>query len=564
MTTDLDNMRLLSSTTALTVVPHLLLIFTTTSSAQLQTLGNATIRYQDVVSAHSLDDPLSGHSSMCTPGRAMVRSFVCDASALLPRRSAHRIDTEIQNIYTAQGSYKYARCNRAEMQTGYLIEVALVRRMDTGPNSAPQFANTLFRMWQAGQPSICGNGVLLLVSLEDRKYYFAVGDNVRRYMSSSRVNRVQSVLVRYLKRNNLYLAVLNAVITLGRELAAATPGRSYGGGHPPPAPQPAPPSSYNQPPKVQPSDGGTSTWGFILTIISAISGFVLLIACCNGTGGKEAALRKKRQRTVSRKLAQIKQEYDSAILPQYIPTSCPACSEPFSSTPANGVEDGKYSTLDKSDRGPTIELRSGRIFHEECLVHRGISIDDPVDPVTNDSSTSAGDPPTLTESRDMDLAYRVGELQKEFPDIVTNRMVQSLLQPPQVTQRYGSVPQSADDYGNPTSGPAWGQLIGAAGAGALAAWGFQSLMGMGRDNDERDGFGSSGYDDWSGGWGTGDNNGSSGFGFGQWGGQWGSSNGNSGSANASSGWGNGSLGGGGGDSGGGGGGGGGDGFGGGW
>jgi len=206
--------------------------------------NNTVLRYQDTVSANSLGDPLTGASS-CTPGRPIRSTFVCDASALLSPRSANRIDAEIRSIYTAQGRYKRALCNGRQMSYGYLIEVAVVRRMNTGPNSASAFASTLYSSWKVGEShTTCGNGVLILISLEDRKYFFAAGNTVRRIMQrSSSSNKVERALVKYLRQNNVYMAVLNAVMVLGNELAHNTRGgASYG------APPPYVPPNNNYPP----------------------------------------------------------------------------------------------------------------------------------------------------------------------------------------------------------------------------------------------------------------------------------------------------------------------------
>lgn len=239
---------------------------------------HSVVRYQDMVDANSLDDPLSGASS-CTPGREGRRTFVCDASALLAPRSARRIDAEIQDVYTAQGKYKRALCDGREMSYGYLIEVAVVRRMDTGrnyansANSASEFASTLYRNWKVGDmEATCGNGVLILISLEDRKYFFATGSNVQRIMKGHSVNKVERALVKYLKRNNVYMAVLNAVMVLGKELAKNTQninGAYYDYGAPP---------AYNNGSK---GNQGGGLWGFIVLVIALLFGASLCIAAYN-------------------------------------------------------------------------------------------------------------------------------------------------------------------------------------------------------------------------------------------------------------------------------------------
>ena len=268
-----------------------------------------TERYADYVNANDLRDPLSGNSRECTPGRRTAPTYVCDASALLPTRSVHRIDSEIQRLYDARSS-KYAKaiCRGVRMEKGYLFEVVLVRRLSSGPNGARYFADSLFRRWIVSSSEVCGNGILLLISLEDRKYYFSVGENVRSIMDRTRVNRVERVLIRYLKAHNLYLAVLNTVIKTGEELRSATFENDHGNGYSAPNSRPAPNETGSN------TKEHRSPWSFVLTVIGLISSIALLLACCNGGGGKEAAIRKRRMREVSAKLETIKREYESSSL----------------------------------------------------------------------------------------------------------------------------------------------------------------------------------------------------------------------------------------------------------
>lgn len=243
-------------------------------------------RYQDVVDANSLGDPLTGASS-CTPGRGMTRTFVCDASALLAPRSTNRIDSEIQRVYTAKGPYKRAVCTGQQMNYGYLIEVAVVRRMDSGPDSARSFASSLFLNWKVGDPqATCGNGVLILISLEDRQYFFATGDNVQRIMGRKSVSRVENALVKYLRKNNIYMAVLNAVMVLGKELASNT----HGGSSPAYVP---PTNNYGTPSSEVKNEKPRGPWSYIVILIVAAVGVSLGIAAYNSYFGKEAALRRK-------------------------------------------------------------------------------------------------------------------------------------------------------------------------------------------------------------------------------------------------------------------------------
>lgn len=512
---------------------------------------NTVARYQDVVNANSLGDPLSGSSS-CMPGRPMRQTYVCDASALLAPRSANRIDAELQSIYSAQGKYKRALCNGRQMSYGYLIEVAVVRRMDSGRNSAPSFASTLYQNWRVGDSqATCGNGVLILISMEDRKYYFATGSSVRNIIGTHSSNRVERALVKYLKRNNVYMAVLNAVMVLGKELAKNTHGGSSG--YSPPAYVP-PTNDYGPSSTGNRNEEETkSPWAYIMFGIMSLLGASLCFAACNGVGGKEAALRKKQARVVTRKLATIKEEYEMAALPQYIPMSCSVSSESLSPKVPSVTDeeaDENDPLVDKY-RGPVCRLRCGHAFFEWNLEKHVPSLEDPVCPVCSDSATALGSPPTLLESRDRDLAFRLANLRDEYPNIITDRIHQQLLNGGGTrTGRTGGVlPPGADDANyrenDRTSGPAWGTLAGAAGVGALTAWGLGSIFG-GRndnryDNNYQNGNGNSNwgtFEDWTGGWGSGNDSSGANNG-GNWGSGTGGNWGSSGGGNWGGGWGSG-------------------------
>eukprot|EP00171_Calliarthron_tuberculosum_P014153 IDg14153t1 len=137
--------------------------------------GAQVARFKDSVSASHLRDPLSGDAAECMPGRSNAPSPLCDPSGLLPPRNARRIEKEIRAVYNAYSPYVRAACNGAASRHGFLVEIAVVRRIAPAEYSSTMFAQSLFRRWRVGDPASCGNGVLLLVAWENRRYSFATG-----------------------------------------------------------------------------------------------------------------------------------------------------------------------------------------------------------------------------------------------------------------------------------------------------------------------------------------------------------------------------------------------------
>lgn len=273
----------------------------------------AKVGYSDEVSVSALEDPMSGGGA-CMRGRA-GQSAVCDPSALLSRRSVRRVDQEIHRVFEGRKPYAKATCAGRSNGMGYLIEVAVVRRMARGDLQAISFATQLFRRWKVGERSLCGNGVLVFVSIEDRRYAIIPGYNVQRLLSASRKVRIEKVLKRYLRDDNLHLALINTVMKLGSELAAVS--------RPPASPYVAPLPDSSAP---ETKRGSPSVWSLMVMILGGLVSIALLFACCNGFGGAEASQRKKLWRATRSKLRTIKTEYETAELPQYLPESCSVCS----------------------------------------------------------------------------------------------------------------------------------------------------------------------------------------------------------------------------------------------
>lgn len=258
--------------------------------------SSSATRYTNLFGAGIFRDPLTGRSSECAAGRFRRSSYVCDTSAFLSSRSINRIDKEIQMMYEADNrKYSKAYCQRTEMKKGYLFEVVLVRSVSSESGGIKGFADKLFHKWRVGQPEICGNGILLAISMEQRQYYFAVGHTVAQLMTSPRKDSIEKILLQYLRRRNLYLAILKTVQKTGKELKKANSGGSSWASAPnsDPVPQNKPIPQLSSPTG---NDSAPSPWTTLLALIALVSGISLIFAFMNGEGGKAASERKKLKR----------------------------------------------------------------------------------------------------------------------------------------------------------------------------------------------------------------------------------------------------------------------------
>lgn len=321
-------------------------------------LASHVLRYYNSFASDALPDPLSGTSTECTPGRGHAKSPVCDPYSQLALRYVHRLEQEISKVYNAKNPYSNAKCNGRESNRGYLIEIAVVHSISsTSPTS---YGRDLFNRWRVGHRSECGNGVLLLIAMADQKYAFIPGYNVR--LSSQGKQRFKTVLERYLQKRNLYSALLNAIVTIGEDLSDVA--KPYSG-----APEPKL-EPVDLTPKDEPSMSHTA-WYYVMSALSILVGIALMFACCNGFGGKKAVQRKKMERIAKAKLLTIKEEYQSAILPQYIPVTCSICNnsldanvdalEELALAPQSGT-DATAALTGRANLGPERRLRCGHAF----------------------------------------------------------------------------------------------------------------------------------------------------------------------------------------------------------
>ncbi len=203
------------------------------------------------------------------------------------------------------------------------------------PANAEGFAQQLYRNWKTNGINSCENGILFFIATGDRQYAFILGRNAKKLLGKRRMRNVERVLTRYMKQNNLYLGVYNAVRRLGQELGSASPRSGV---------------------VTSPIRGLTrrSWWFYVVVTTASLAALSLVFACCNGFGGKDAVRRKKLNRAATKKLRLIKQEYEYAILPQYTPITCSVCQRsltPGLAEAASAPHDGEHDAATYAQAG---------------------------------------------------------------------------------------------------------------------------------------------------------------------------------------------------------------------
>lgn len=380
---------------------------------------------------------------------------------------------------------------------GFRVVVVVVRRMAFDGNTlerrAENFARSLFGRWRVD--GSCGNGVLLLVSVADKRMFIVTGEKVKGTLTEGRIDGVYASMVPYLMKGKLSKAVRAGVENIARVLGVRG-------------------IRADTHKKGKRGIGSHAWWWSGLTVTSVIALVMVGLACCNGVGGTAATAKKKRAKEVMSKLALIKQEYDSAsLMPRYVPASCPVCVKDLvpewvptvptlpddAAAETNASETAETALLDPralrvesttaETRASVRSLRCGHRFHEACLPSPAVGEPPTTCPVCDDRAGGTSTPPSLKDSREKDFLYRVQRVSEQYPDVITSEVVAKLSsQPLGVWSEQGVLnPESSSGphfgarqqqyYQAPSQGPGWGGVAAAGGLGALAGW---ALSGFGR------------------------------------------------------------------------------------
>ncbi len=148
-------------------------------------------------------------------------------------------------------------CSQVEHKTGAQITVVTIRSLEG--STAPDFANRLFARWGVGHKQD-NRGVLILLAVEDRKYWVEVGYGLEPILPDGKVGGFGREIVPALRQGDYGGALVQLtsriahVIAGDRGVTLDLPSR------------PAPPS----PPEEQPSSMPTSAIVYILFLVAAL------------------------------------------------------------------------------------------------------------------------------------------------------------------------------------------------------------------------------------------------------------------------------------------------------
>lgn len=451
-----------------------------------------------VVSPESMPPPWLDTTAVCHP-RMSLHSHdppiaVCDPSSLLSKRQLSRLDSMIDRISTGHAPYSLVSCQESlsDVPRGFRVAIALVRRMAfdgrTLSDRAQNFANLLFANWNLNQN--CGASVLLFLSLDDRRIFIRTGPLAAKYLDEKQIDDVYSSIIPRLEKKQTFAALEAALSKIGSYLS------KYRGSHP------SSPDSRNPQSGASGASvplffrNGPPWWDLELSIVSLIAAFLVVIACCNGVGGPEAARKKRERRHVLRKLDLLRSEYVAAMLPQYSPSTCPYCQadlsapwEPTVPTLSPNVDNLQSANTEVRDVHfkPIRTLRCGHTFHESCFIdeHPGISVFSLECPVCLDRGEDTSIPPTLSSTRHQDFSFRLHRLHEEYPHIITPPVLAKLESedpstwPETMTEAYlrrSTTRQERGEQRETNDGSWWPAVGGAVAAGGIGAL-LASMMG---------------------------------------------------------------------------------------
>ena len=354
-------------------------------------------------------------------GRSGRVSSICDADGVLTEATKNRMEGLIQDIERGESPYRLATCGSRGAE-GYQVAVAVMRKMKVDDGAQPaevakEFAKTLHARWGVGI-SECDNGVLLLLSVDDRQVYVSTGKQAQREgLPDETLALIVSWMVPYLKGGQYGEAIVRGVTNIGLAL-----------------------SGWD----VAQDD---STWSVGLVFFLIVLTFVLFSIA---QSVYQTRKRNKRLKTCKQILEKIKDEQDRIVSREWSEhRTCPVCFEAFGeATGSSGsissrdeqsanideaAEEGSRLLGDESRK--RLVLKCGHCVCEPCLKewmarNRTCPVcREPVDsddrttgdaPASSSARTSAGVGAATSEVLAADLLYRLQRAQRMYPEFITD------------------------------------------------------------------------------------------------------------------------------------------------
>lgn len=350
-------------------------------------------------------------------GRAGRVSSICDVDGVLSDMVKNRLEGLIDDIREGESPYRLAQCGSLGVE-GYEVAVAVMRKMRVEPGKQPaevamEFAKTLHARWGVGK-SACDNGVLVLLSTEDRQVYVSTGvQSQREGLSDGTLSLVVSWMVPYLKQGAYGEAIIRAVTNIGLALSGWDVAQDE------------------------------STWSIGLVFFFIVLAFMLFSIVHSVF---QARKRSTRLKTCKQVLEKIKDEQDKVVSREWSEhRTCPVCFEAFgessaqASSSAVDVDDAaeEGSRLLGAPERKRLVLKCGHSVCEPCLkewmarnrscpiCRQSVDNDDPgtADAATADAGRATGTTGATSLANEVlaaDLLYRLQRAQRMYPEFITD------------------------------------------------------------------------------------------------------------------------------------------------
>lgn len=173
------------------------------------------LSYLVIVNAIKISDIPNPTKNPIACGR-MNPSRICDSSLYL---SSTIKDTFDLNAFKIGGQFP---CKT----NGKPVEIASlwIKNMDKNNgestnDAAKRYAMTVQNNWGVGD-SICNNGLLLFVSIDDRAFYISVGEGLAKNMTSSNTNSVFDAMRPYMRNLNYDAALMTGLNKINDTLSS--------------------------------------------------------------------------------------------------------------------------------------------------------------------------------------------------------------------------------------------------------------------------------------------------------------------------------------------------------
>ena len=345
-------------------------------------------------------------------GRSGRVSSICDVDAVLSDQVKNRLEGLINDIEEGESPYRLAQCGSRGVE-GYQVAVAVMRKMKVDQDQQPAevaktFAKTLHARWGVGL-SECDNGVLLLLSVDDKQVYVSTGaQSQREGLPDDTLSLIVSYMVPYLKQGDYGEAMVRGVTNIGLALSGWDLAQEE------------------------------STWSIGLVFFFIVLGFMLFSIVQSVILARK---RNKRLKSCKQVLEKIKDEQDKVVSREWSEhRTCPVCFEEFGETRGDTSPDmddlaEEGSRLLGEPERKRLVLKCGHSVCEPCLkewMARNRTCPICRQSIDGDESDNRGARTATSRgmARDLasdalaaDLLYRLQRTQRMYPEFITDDVV---------------------------------------------------------------------------------------------------------------------------------------------